>query len=738
MVNENNSKRSQALWKVPENDCKEENQLRLYNSLTRKTEIFVPNSGNTVKYYICGPTVYDHAHMGHARAYLSFDIVRRVLMKLGYNVLAVMNITDIDDKIIKRARQKYLFDKYILEKRSFDKFMEDVNDSVALFSEKIKAETDPDKLNLFKTTYDSIKKFLDENKTEDKMEGISNVCQGILSDFLDVKFGSSVTDQAIFDKLSREYENEFMEDMKMLNVLEPNILTRVSEYVPEIIEYIKKIIDNGYAYVSKSGSVYFNTKVFNDTKHHYYAKLVPEAYDTTIDEATFNANMKESEGELSISSDNLQEKINPTDFALWKTSKPGEPYWDSPWGQGRPGWHIECSVMSNSIFGDSLDIHAGGLDLKFPHHDNEIAQCEAYHDKSNWVNYFLHCGTLKIAGCKMSKSLKNFITIREAMKKYTGVQLRILFLMHNWHDVLDYSDSSMERALQFEKFIGEFLLVVKDKMRKNYIGKESGKAFKKLDDKSLELVTKFIETKSNVHKTLCDNINTRLVIEVIRELVNACNIYINDYEKESKIPNCIVLKDISIFIVETFDMFGVSLNGKNFFTSTSNGYDDNASNVDKEELVMPYLEVLSAFRENVRKHARTSKNIDILNLCDEIRDTILPELGVRLEDKQNETIVKLVDKETLLREMEQKKVIEENKRLEKERKEKERLEKEASKKINPNEMFKVGNYVGKYSQYDDKGIPTHTTDGEEVSKGQRKKLEKLWENQKKKFDQVAS
>lgn len=737
MVNENSIKRNQAPWKVPENTSKDENQLKLFNSLTRKPEIFVPNDGNIVKYYICGPTVYDHAHMGHARAYLSFDIVRRVLMKLGYNVLAVMNITDIDDKIIKRARQRYLFDKYVSEKRSFEEFMNDVGKSLELLDEKIKGEVDEDKLNLYKTTYNSIKKFVDENKTEDKREDITNICQGILSDFVDVKFGSTVTDQAIFEKLSREFENEFMEDMKMLNVLEPNVLTRVSEYVPEIIAYIEKIIDNGYAYVSKSGSVYFNTKVFNDKEHHHYAKLVPEAYDITVDDDTFKANMKESEGELSISADNLQEKLNPTDFALWKTSKPGEPFWDSPWGQGRPGWHIECSVMSNAIFGDSLDIHAGGLDLKFPHHDNEIAQCEAYHDKPNWVNYFLHCGTLKIAGCKMSKSLKNFITIRDALKKYTGVQLRILFLMHNWNDVLDYSDSSMERALQFEKFIGEFLLSVKDKMRKNYIGKESGTAFKKLDEKSLKLLNKFIETKSNVSKALCDNINTHLVVETIRQLVNTCNTYMNDYEKDGKIPNCVILKDISTFIVETFDVFGVSLNGKSFFTSTSSGDSNMTSNVDKEELIMPYLEVLSEFREGVRKHARTSKNVDILKLCDDIRDTVLPELGVRLEDKSNETVVKLVDKETLRRELEQKRVMEENKRLEKERKEKERLEKESAKKINPIDMFKVGTYAGKYSQYDDKGIPTHSIDGEEVSKGQRKKLEKLWDNQKKKFDQVV-
>uniref|UniRef100_A0A0N4ZY98 Cysteine--tRNA ligase, cytoplasmic n=1 Tax=Parastrongyloides trichosuri TaxID=131310 RepID=A0A0N4ZY98_PARTI len=737
MNNETIGKRSQAVWNVPENTSAGENQLKLYNSLTRKNEVFMPKDGKNVKYYICGPTVYDHSHMGHARAYLSFDIVRRVLIELGYNVLAVMNITDIDDKIIKRARQNYLFDKYINEKRSFKDFMDDVNKALTMFNEKILTETDPDKLNLYKTTQETIKKCIEENKTEDKFDIISKTCSGILSDYLDSQFGSTVTDQAIFDKLSRKFENEFMEDMKMLNVLQPNVLTRVSEYVPEVISYIQKIIDNGYAYTTKDGSVYFNTKAFNDKEHHHYAKLVPEAYDTTVDDAAFIANMKESEGELSMTLDKLQEKVNPNDFALWKSSKPGEPFWDSPWGKGRPGWHIECSVMSNAICGEYLDIHAGGSDLKFPHHDNEIAQCEAYHDTSNWVNYFLHCGTLKIAGCKMSKSLKNFITIREAMNKYTPKQIRILFLMHNWCDVLDYSDSSMERALQLEKFIGEFLLVVKDKMRKNYIGKQSGDMFNKVNDISMELITKFMETKSNAHKALCDNINTRSVIELIRDLVNHCNIYISECEKKNEVPNCVILKDIAAYIVKTFKTFGVALNGGSFFEFDVLKEENEGSNVDKEELVMPFLQVLAEFREEVRKHARVSKNIEILKLCDDIRDTVLPELGVRLEDKNNETIVKLVDKEVLRREMEQKKALEENKRLEKEKKEKERLEKEALKKVNPIEMFKIGDFTGKFLHYDDKGIPTHTIDGEELSKGQRKKMEKLWDTQKKKFEQAT-
>uniref|UniRef100_A0AC35UGK3 Cysteine--tRNA ligase n=1 Tax=Rhabditophanes sp. KR3021 TaxID=114890 RepID=A0AC35UGK3_9BILA len=421
---ESGLKRTQPKWSVPVSENADAHQLKLYNSLTRTSEVFVPKNGNYVKAYICGPTVYDSSHMGHARAYLSFDIVRRVLQEyFGYDVLYVMNITDIDDKIIKRARQNYLFDEYSKKATSFPDFMKDVHLAFDEFKKKLTTEADPDKLNLFRKTADTIQECLTNHKTEEDREVITNACRGILSDWADMQFGSTVNEHSIFEKLSKYFENEFMEDMKSLNVLSPNVLTRVTEYVPEIVEYVEKIIENGYAYTTSDGSVYFNTKAFSDKPNHFYAKLVPEGFDNSVDEAAFIANMKESEGELSMGTEIMQEKKNASDFALWKSSKGGEPFWDSPWGKGRPGWHIECSVMVTAVCGEDLDIHAGGSDLKFPHHDNEIAQCEAYHDCSNWVNYFLHCGTLKIQGCKMSKSLKNFITIRKALEKYTPRQV---------------------------------------------------------------------------------------------------------------------------------------------------------------------------------------------------------------------------------------------------------------------------------------------------------------------------
>jgi cysteinyl-tRNA synthetase len=178
----------------------------------------------------------------------------------------------------------------------------------------------------------------------------------------------------------------------------------------------------------------------------------------------------------------FKEKKSPADFALWKASKPGEPSWQSQFGEGRPGWHIECSAMCSAICGPKLDIHGGGSDLRFPHHDNEIAQCEAHFECDEWVNYFLHCGTLRIEGLKMSKSLKNFITIKDALKTYTARQIRLLFLMHNICDCLDYSTQTMEHALQFEKFSNEFFLNVKDLLRRNKSEQSADVSFSDDDD----------------------------------------------------------------------------------------------------------------------------------------------------------------------------------------------------------------------------------------------------------------
>ncbi|PAV86186.1 hypothetical protein WR25_05337 [Diploscapter pachys] len=440
-------KRSQKPWSVPVN-AREPPKLLLYNSLTRQKELFVPNEGRRVKWYVCGPTVYDSSHMGHARTYLGMDILRRVMMDyFNYDVQFVMNITDIDDKIIKRARQRYLLTNYLDESQEapdVKKVCSDVLEALEHFKKKYDDELDPDKKKMYdvmlKKVNDSAEKLRQamENKTDevDTYKGmVLNEARDVLSEWLDSRYGKDVVDHSVFDNLAKTYEKEYFADMTRLHILPVDVLTRVSEYVPEIVQYVQRIIQNGYAYQTTDGSVYFDTAVFEKNPKHFYAKLVPEAFG---DSEAMLKNMREGEGELSMSADKLETKRNPNDFALWKSSKAGEPFWDSPWGKGRPGWHIECSVMCSAICGEKLDIHAGGFDLKFPHHDNEIAQCEAHNDDPHWVNYFLHCGTLRIQGMKMSKSLKNFITIREALKQYSARQLRFLFLMHNWNDPLDY------------------------------------------------------------------------------------------------------------------------------------------------------------------------------------------------------------------------------------------------------------------------------------------------------------
>lgn len=303
--------------------------------------------------------------MGHARTYVSFDILRRVMTDyFGYNIKQVMNITDIDDKIIRKA--------------------------------------------------------IDENIE--------------------------------FTEISRKYETEFLEDMRRLNVALPDVITRVSEYVDEIVAFIERIIQNGYAYES-NGSVYFDVKRYSSTENHTYAKLEP----TSVDNKELLA---EGEGVLTSAT---TDKRYEADFALWKKSKPGEPKWSSPWGEGRPGWHIECSAMAASIFKTyPIDIHTGGVDLRFPHHDNEIAQSEAYYNCDNWINYFYHTGHLHIEGKKMSKSLKNFITIKHILKEYNHRQVRFLFLIHTWSSLMNYqTEKSMPEAVAKERKFTEFFRSVK-------------------------------------------------------------------------------------------------------------------------------------------------------------------------------------------------------------------------------------------------------------------------------------
>ena len=278
-----------------------------------------------------------------------------------------------------------------------------------------------------------------------------------ITDVDDKIIRKAITDDIDFTVISRKYEAEFLEDMRMLNVRQPTVITRVSEYMPEIVQYIEQIIANGYAYEA-NGSVYFDVETFDAHPDHRYNKL---------ERGAANDSERRAEGEGVLADENAEtEKRGTKDFALWKKSKPGEPKWDSPWGEGRPGWHIECSAMCATILPNPpIDIHTGGSDLKFPHHDNELAQSEAYYENDNWVNYFWHTGRLNIEGLKMSKSLKNFITIRAILDNYNARQVRMIFLLANWHGVMNYSDDTWAEAIAKEKQFSEFFLTVKATLR---------------------------------------------------------------------------------------------------------------------------------------------------------------------------------------------------------------------------------------------------------------------------------
>uniref|UniRef100_A0AAR2KQI5 Cysteine--tRNA ligase, cytoplasmic n=1 Tax=Pygocentrus nattereri TaxID=42514 RepID=A0AAR2KQI5_PYGNA len=725
------SERPPPPWCPP--DGTELPKLRLYNSLTRTKEVFVPQHGNRVLWYCCGPTVYDASHMGHARSYISFDILRRILMNyFKYDVFYCMNITDIDDKIIKRARQNHLLEQYRAKKPSASQILQDVLTAREPFQAKLAETTDPDKKQMLERLDTAVTAALTplqgaiKSGTADaaiQSQVLLDEAKDLLSDWLDSQFGCQVTENSIFSLLPKYWEEEYHKDMDALNVLPPDVLTRVSEYVPEIVEFVKKIVDNGYGYES-NGSVYFDTAKFGASSGHSYAKLVPEAVGD-------QKALQEGEGDLSISADRLSEKRSQNDFALWKASKPGEPSWESPWGKGRPGWHIECSAMAGSILGASMDIHGGGFDLRFPHHDNELAQSEAYFENNHWVRYFLHTGHLTIAGCKMSKSLKNFITIKDALAKHTARQLRLAFLMHSWKDTLDYSNNTMESAIQYEKFMNEFFLNVKDILR---TPTDITGQFEKWEAEEIELNKSFYEKKEAVHEALCDNIDTRTALEEIRALVGQSNAYVAARKAAKLLPNRMLLQSIAQYLTDMFKTFGAIEGTEPIgFPVGKNG-----QNTDLESTVMPYLNVLSDFREGVRKIAREQKVTEVLQLCDAVRDDILPELGVRLEDHEGlRTVVKLVDRETLLKEREEKKKLEEEKRRKKEeaakKKQEQEMAKQAKMKIPPSEMFR--SETDKYSSFDDTGFPTHDAEGKEISKGQTKKLRKLYEAQEKLYNE---
>lgn len=383
--------------------------MKLYNTLTRKKEEFIPITPGEVKMYVCGPTVYNFFHIGNGRTFIVFDTIRRYFEYRGYKVDFVQNFTDIDDKMIKRANEE----------------------------------------------------------------------------------GTSVKE--VGDK----YINEYYTDADALNIERATVNPRATQYINDIIKFVKELIDKGYAY-EVDGDVYFSTKKFQG-----YGKLSGQNIDDLQAGARINVD---------------ERKKDPMDFAIWKAKKEGEPAWKCPWGEGRPGWHIECSCMAKKILGDTIDIHAGGMDLAFPHHENEIAQSEALTGEP-FAHYWLHSAYVNVNNQKMSKSLNNFFTARDVLKEYDSDVIRFLMLSCHYRIQLNYSEDLLESAKasveRLYNAIGNL---------ENLIDEVSRTEMNEEEKKYLESLNKY---KEKYIEKMDDDFNTADAITAIFDLIKDTNTNIN-------------------------------------------------------------------------------------------------------------------------------------------------------------------------------------------------------------------
>ncbi|CAG8187055.1 unnamed protein product [Penicillium salamii] len=791
------SSRQQPPWRQPPTSADAQlPALKVWNSLTKSKTPFVPidPAGKKVVWYACGPTVYDDAHLGHARNYVSTDIIRRIMRDyFKFDVNFVMNITDVDDKIILRARQQHLFNEFVATsptvtpevldtvKLAFaaylkknlplldsalapSQYQKEVEKTYATIlnggalAGNEKAGDDEAKVKMHIKTAASAAKVIAQAEVRDEKsadpaafaETFYSQAQDLILPYLDALKGASVDadDHSIFTKLTKRYEERFLNDMRDLNVLDPTELTRVTEYGDEIAAFVDRIVKNNFGYATKDGSVYFDINAF-EAAGHPYARLEPWSR---------SDNKLAAEGEGSLASKTTEKRGN-SDFALWKSSKPGEPSWASTWGRGRPGWHIECSAMASARVGKQMDIHSGGIDLAFPHHDNELAQSEAYwhdghkHDSHDqWVNYFLHMGHLSIQGSKMSKSLKNFTTIREALdrKDWTPRSLRIVFLLGGWKDGVEITDDLVSFGSSWEEKVNNFFLKVKDPAVFQSTGTDTTFAA------DLEA------TKNAVNEQLCDSFNTPAVMQSISELVSKFNIV-----DKASVPG----KDLQAaaqWVTSMVNIFG--LNGAASADSSEIGW----SGIDVPVEAKPYLYPLAAMRDTLREAARSKAGIsakdleeavarssapqeasdsakpyadiyanfrntvaslessqsigkDILSLCDRVRDIDLFGVGVYLEDRENQpALVRPVTQE-MIKARAEKEAKASQKQAEKKKQEQEALKRAEKGKLSHLEMFRTN----EYSAWDEDGIPLRDAAGEEVTKSRGKKLRKDWANQKK-------
>lgn len=455
--------------------------MKIYNTMTRQKEEFVPVDKNEVKIYACGPTVYNYIHIGNARPLCVFDVLRRYLEYRGYKVKFVQNFTDIDDKIIKRANE----------------------------------------------------------------EGVS------------------------YEEISEKYIKEFWTDADGLNFKHATVHPKATENIDEIIDIIKTLVDKGYAYEA-GGDVYFRTLKFNE-----YGKLSHQPIEDL-----------ESGARIAIG----EVKDDPLDFALWKGAKPGEPYWDSPWGKGRPGWHIECSAMNRKYLGNTIDIHCGGKDLVFPHHENEIAQSECANG-CTFARYWMHNGYINVDNVKMSKSLGNFKTVREIADVYGYEVIRYFLISAHYRSPINYNIDIIEQC----KSALERLYTCRDSL--DFTIKNTSETAGEDDEKLIKL---FESRKDEFITAMDDDLNTADGIAALFELTKD----INTNLISQQVSKAVCEKAAQIFD-EICDVLGLLYNRK------SNDLSDE-------------IESLIAKRQEARKNKDWAT-------ADKIRDD-LKAMGIILKD----------------------------------------------------------------------------------------------------------
>lgn len=456
--------------------------MKIYNTLTRKKEEFVPITPGEVKMYSCGPTVYNYFHIGNARPFIMFDLMRRYLEYRGYKVTFVQNFTDIDDKVIKKANE--------------------------------------------------------ENTT--------------------------------YDKIADRYIAEYFVDSKGLGIKPATVHPKATENIPEIIDIVSTLVDKGYAYEA-NGDVYFRTRAFKE-----YGKLSHQPLEDL---------------EAGARIDVREHKEDPMDFALWKAAKPGEPSWDSPWGKGRPGWHIECSAMARKYLGETIDIHSGGVDLCFPHHENEIAQSECANGKP-FAHYWMHNAFLNVDNQKMSKSLGNFFTVRDAAKVYGYDAIRFFMVSAHYRTPINYSQESLEQAQASLARINAAISNLRFLSEKAADGEMTEK--EKVSAASLE------DYKKRFCDAMDDDLNSADAVSVIFELVREAN----TVSGEKNVTKAYAARALAM-IDELCGVLGICQGGEE-------------DNVDQE------IEELIAKRQEARKAKNFAE-------ADRIRDELKAK-GIILED----------------------------------------------------------------------------------------------------------